>query len=448
MNTLHKSLFLLFFGVAIAQVQAQKPLSLSEAIQIGLENNYQIEIAERDVEIATNSNHWAIAGRYPTIDFTLNSNNSYRNLNNPASVLQRSNSYNTGVTPGVEANFVLFDGFRIKYVKEQLEEQQRLSENSLRLTIENTIQNIILAYYSALVEWERVEVLRSVLNLSLDRVRYEEIRRDFGQTSTFDVLQTMDAYLNDSTSYLTQLNVYENTLRNLNLAMNLEDLETSFILTDTLTYSAQAYSYEALQQKMLASNTNLMNLYLNRELAAINTKIQDSERYPVVSLRSGVTYDVSLSAGKQSFTFNMGQEQEIPNVASKTFNGYFNVAAAFNIFDGGARKIRIDNAKIIELQSQLDIEDLKLQLAAQLANTLNTYQNQQKLVDLTTSLLENARRNIDIAEERFRGGLINSFDYRTIQLGYINASQSRLNAIFNLKNTEIELIRLTGGLVR
>jgi outer membrane protein TolC len=68
-------------------------------------------------------------------------------------------------------------------------------------------------------------------------------------------------------------------------------------------------------------------------------------------------------------------------------------------------------------------------------------------VAITESLVENARRNLEIGEERFRGGLINSFDYRTIQLSYINASQSQLNAYFNLKNTEIELMRLVGALV-
>ena len=40
--------------------------------------------------------------------------------------------------------------------------------------------------------------------------------------------------------------------------------------------------------------------------------------------------------------------------------------------------------------------------------------------------------------------LISSFDYRSIQLAYINASQSKLRAIFNLKNMDTELVRLIG----
>ena len=98
--------------------------------------------------------------------------------------------------------------------------------------------------------------------------------------------------------------------------------------------------------------------------------------------------------------------------------------------------------------AQLNIEDQKRNLFSQLENTFATYNNQKRLLQLTDNLLENANQNLGIANERFKGGLINSFDYRSIQLSYINASQSRLNALLNLKNTEVELIRLIGGLVR
>ena len=80
--------------------------------------------------------------------------------------------------------------------------------------------------------------------------------------------------------------------------------------------------------------------------------------------------------------------------------------------------------------------------------SLATFNNQRQLVLLTQNLIENAEENLRIADERFKGGLITSFDYRTIQLNFINASQARLNAIFNLKTTETDLIKLIGGLIR
>ncbi|MCO6477593.1 MAG: TolC family protein [Phaeodactylibacter sp.] len=443
-----KASYILFPLLLLAgAVFAQQELSLSQAIETGLANSYQIRITEAREDIAANNNDWAVAGRFPTINLTLNSNNNYRDLSNPGSVLRTSNTVNTGVSPGVEANWTLFNGYRVRYAKEQLEVQEQLSEGNIKITVENTIQSIIQAYYNALVQQEQLDVVQEVLILSRDRVEYQELRKEFGQASTFDILQTQDAYLNDSTNYVLQANTFQTAIRNLNLAMGVDDLNTPYRLADALTYDVDDYRLEDLQQQMLNSNNQLQNQYVNRELASVNTRIQETSLYPTVQMRTGLAYDVALSLGEQQFSFEM-EPRELPRVAAKTFTGFLNFTASYPIFDAGVRRTRIENAKTEELIAQHNINDLKRTLNNQLANTLATYNTQKRLVEVTTALVENAHRNLEIAEERFRGGLINSFDYRTIQVSYINASQQRLNALFNLKNTETELIRLIGGLVR
>ena len=58
---------------------AQEKLSLAQAIEIGIQNNYQIEIAKQNMQIAANNNDWGAAGRYPRLDFNINSRNGYIN---------------------------------------------------------------------------------------------------------------------------------------------------------------------------------------------------------------------------------------------------------------------------------------------------------------------------------------------------------------------------------
>jgi|AntRauTorckE5430_2_1112549.scaffolds.fasta_scaffold01468_7 outer membrane protein TolC len=428
---------------------AQADLSLSDAIQKGLDNNYQIKIAEARTDIAERNDDWAIAGKVPTISLTANSQNNYRNLSNPAGPLTASNTLNTGITPGVEASMVLFDGYRVKITKAQLETQAELSQSNQQLAVQNSIQAIINAYYNALVQEEQLEVLEEVLKLSRDRVAYQQVRQEFGQSSTFDILQTQDAYLNDSTNYVLQINTYETAIRNLNLTMGVDNIADTYTLTDTLSYDAEPYQLSDLQQEMESNNVELRNEYINRELSSINTRLQEAAFKPTVQVQAGATYNVGISFGEQTLSFGPNETvQEIPQIAAKTFQPYLNLSASYPIYDGGARKIRLENARKEELIAQLNINDLKRTLNNQLTNTLATYNTQKRLVEVTMSLVDNARRNLEIAEERFRGGLINSFDYRTIQVSYINASQQRLNAVFNLKNTETELIRLIGGLVR
>ncbi|MEZ4988282.1 MAG: TolC family protein [Saprospiraceae bacterium] len=168
-----------------------------------------------------------------------------------------------------------------------------------------------------------------------------------------------------------------------------------------------------------------------------------------MSLNAGANYNINVSNGSQTFNFGGNRSvQDLPGVASKTLRGFVNLTASYTIWDGNARNTRIETARLQEIQAALQFNSQAQSLRTQLANTLATFENQQRLVAITTALVENAGRNMAIAEERLKGGLINSFDYRTIQLGYINATQSKLNAIFNLRNTQTQLMRLTGDLMQ
>ncbi len=438
--------YLGIFLLLASNVQAQQALTLSEAIQIALENNYQIRVAENNQSVAETNNDWVVAGRYPTVDFTVNSQNGYTNISNPVSFVPRISSVSVGVTPQLAANMVLFDGYRIRYNKQRLEELERQSDIALDIAVENTIQEVITAYYAALLNREQLDVLENVLQLSRDRVAYDAVRQEFGQATTFDRLQTQDAFLNDSTSYLAQKLTYENSMRNLKLAMGLDDLNVAFEPTDELAVPEDDYDYEAMRERMIVNNRQLQNLFVDREIAKVNTQIEESEMLPQVNVGTGASYDVSLQNGEGEQ--QNGETLEIDAIAARTFRYFVNLNASYTLFDWGARRKNIENAKVQELSAQYNIDELKRNLNTQLLNTYATYQNQKRLVQLNSELLENAQQNLDIAGERFRGGLINSFDYRSIQLSYIQASQQRLQAIFDLKVTETELIRLIGGLVR
>lgn len=440
---------LIMAGLCITgSLQAQEmSLSLSEAIEIGLKNNYQIQIRQLEKEQASNLNDWGVAGKYPTVNLNLSNSNTYSGSQNPASFLREISQFGTGLGPGVEANWVLFDGYRVRFTKQQLEQQERMGDISIKLAVENTIQSIIQAYYAALVQKEQLDVRLEVLDLSRDRVAYQEVRREYGQAGTFDVLQTQDAYLNDSTSYIVQLNTYQNALRSLNLAMGVDAFGTNYSLTDTLTRELPAYDLNAMQTRLLANNQSILNLQLARELAHTNTLLQEATRSPTVSLRAGANYNLNKTVFGTG-TFADGNDRDLGGIGSSSYQAFVNLNATYNIFDGGVRRKQIENAKTGELIAQLNVEEAKRNLNLQLENGLATYESQKELVRVTQQLVDNARRNLEIAEERFRGGLINSFDYRTIQLGYINANQALLNSIYNLKLTETDLVRLTGGLVR
>jgi outer membrane protein TolC len=67
------------------------------------------------------------------------------------------------------------------------------------------------------------------------------------------------------------------------------------------------------------------------------------------------------------------------------------------------------------------------------------------LLNLSNEGLEAAELNMRIAQDKYRTGAITSFEFRDIQLIYLNAALQRLQAIYNLVESRTQLARITGG---
>jgi outer membrane protein len=432
---------------SVLSAKAQRSLSLDDAITMGLERNFRVKTARNDETIAVQNNDWGAAGRYPTVNANMNLSNGYNSNRNPASFLRELSALNSGVTPGVEAVWTIFGGHRVQLSKSQFELLQNQAQGNVRQTVEDAVQDIILSYYQAVIQQEQLEVRAEVLRLSRERLDYQKTRQEFGQSSTFDVLQTQDAYFNDSTAFIVQQTNVANAMRNLYRAIGEDKVSEGFQLSDRLPAEAVDFDPEALKTQLLNANQQLFQRRISRELAALQSRFQESFMLPTISLRTGTSYTFSRNIFA-SGVFANGEERDLGGIQNTNFNLLLNFTASYNLFEGGNRRRSIQEAQIRELNAQLDIDDLRRTLFAQLDQTLASYNNQKQILELSNQLVENARRNIQIAEERFRGGLISFFDYRSIQVSYLNATQTQLNALFNLKITETELLRLSGSLVR
>ena len=56
--------------------------------------------------------------------------------------------------------------------------------------------------------------------------------------------------------------------------------------------------------------------------------------------------------------------------------------------------------------------------------------------------------NLELAELRRKKGLISLFDYRDIQLAYLSSGLALLQAKFNLMESNVSLLKLSGGIIQ
>ncbi len=408
---------------------AQQPLSLGAAIKKALENNYQMKVALNEQRIAEIENNWGDAGRYPYIDLSAKSNNSF---NMPESENYVTNSF----SGDANISWTLFDGFSVKINKQRFEELEEQSKKNTAVVVESTIQSVILAYYSALLEKQKLEAYKEVMELSGDRYKQAKDRKDFGTYVTYDVLQAQNSYLSDRSSYLSQEVEYKNALRNLNYLMA-EDAPVTYELTDGFHAVPVDYSISDLEAQMLGNNKNLQNQYINQRLLENSVAAAKSAFSPSLGFSGGMS-------GTKARTAYVNSGASWNNSASF----YGNFTLSFNLFSGGSKKRALQIAKIDEETGTVEIEDMKHDLKNNLLNVYEYYLVRKELLSVAEENLAAAKLNMQISKEKFESGAINSFNFRDVQVVYLNAAITKLEAVYNFIDTHTSLLQLTGTIIQ
>lgn len=426
-------------------------LSLSEAISIGLERNFDIRIERKNVEVAENNNAWGEAGRYPTVTLNLNQNNSLTDNIKTASPFQlQDQTLSSSLNPTINLNWTLFNGFKINITKSRLSELQAESAGNADIVISNAIQSIILGYYKVVLEKRRLFEFERQLKLSGDKYNYTKIKSDLGSAVSTDLLLEEGNYLTDSTNFINQQLVYRNSLRDLNMLLAESNVDKEYNLTDDLTYADEDYKLDDLLTKLNAKNVDLKKQFISQQIISYNVGLAKADRYPTVSLNSGYSHNRSrVDLSNASFPSQDGTSSPGPTEALNaiTDNYFANFTVSFTLFNGGKINRAIQNAVIREDVANITTERLKTSLYRDLAKAFDQYQIRKQLYGITVRKQDAANTNLSISEEKFKTGSINSFDYRTVQNNNLSASLEELQAVYNLIDSKVSLMRLTGGIL-
>lgn len=414
----------------------QQELSLAGAVQIALSNNFDIRIAHENYKLAAISNTWGEAGRYPVVNLTGGQNNNISDQSqNPTSFIQdllRS----TTVNAGADMNWVLFNGFRVNATKHRLEQLQYQSAGNEAVVVENTIVAVILGYYNCKLQRDKLNLLRAVLDFSKERYNYNEERQKIGIASSFDLLQFKNAVLTDSSALLLQELACKNAVRNLNLLLGVENVDTDYNFTDELLTAEESFEYERLRAKMENSNLNLKNQFISMEIFKHDVQLAKATMYPVVSFNSGASYS--------NATYKIG---DFPSVGGMTLNYFAGLSLNFKLYEGGKVRRALQSIKVQEELTSLNLDKLKQDLNGQLSNYFDLFEIRSKILKLNKEALKLSKETLDITRERYHMGLINSFNVRDVQMVFLNSGIATLDATYNLLEARLQLVKLTGGII-
>jgi len=418
-----KKIIILLFLTSPFILFSQEDLSLENAIKIGLKKNFNIQLSEKNLEISKVRNNLANAGGLPTINISANKEESVSDQsNNPTSFIQeilKSESINASAN----MNWTLFNGYGIKANKEKLNQIEQLSNGQLTLTIENTTEGILLSYYNCVMQKQRLELLQKVVNLSRERLIYQTIKYDIGTSSKFELLQTKNALLTDSSNLILQKLNYVNSVENLNLTLGVES-NKKWNFTEKIEEETPLFDFENLKNQTLSNNTNLRNQHINLEISKQDIILSKSVYKPIVSFNSGANYNEN--------TYDIGDSDYEGANTGQTLNYYANLTVSLRLYDGGRYKTVVQENDIKEQINELELEKIRREVLKQLSVNYQKYNSNITIYNLSKKAFIIAETNYLLANEKNNRGVINSFTLRDIEIAYITSGISYQQAAYNL----------------
>jgi outer membrane protein TolC len=416
-------------------VRAQDTLlTLKDAIEIALKNNYHIQIAKNNSAVAQNNVTPGAAGMLPSVQGNLSLNNSIQNTKQTLSngtINNINGAHNSTFNYGPNLNWTIFNGFAMFANYDELKQLNQLGSIQLRDTLLTTVADVMATYYSLVNQNQELKALRGAIEISRTQLRYANEKFNVGSASRLDVLNAQVNLNTDTANYLSQLQQFRAGKVQLNQIL-VRELRTEFSVADTIHVDEKLTLGDILG-KAQNENPAILSAEINKRLSEINLKQVKATRYPQVAVNSG--YSVGESRNPAGFA-------RVQNT-----NGFtYGLTASINIFNGFNQnrnernaKIGIENAAISYKQTQLNVE-------AQINNLYISYLSGLDLIKLGASNVTIAKKNLDISLDKYKLGNITPLEIREAQRNYLDAESKFFAAQYQSKIAEITLKQITNSI--
>jgi outer membrane protein TolC len=422
-----------FFFLLLAVCGNSQVLTLQEAIDIALKNNLDIEIARNNFEASDINNHISIAGGLPEVFGSFTNRESLTTLNqrlNNGTTIKRPNNLTNALNSGIEANYLLFNGWRVRTTSRRLEALERQSEVRVNLQVQNVVAAVMVKYYDIVRQDSYINTIQQSIAVTEQRKKLVDARQSVGLANNADTYQAQLDLTASQQELLSQDLILAQAKADLmNLLMQRPD--SIFIVKDTIITSRDV-TIDQVKNNLLnnpefrsADQQILINELIVKEIGA--------QRYPSVGLLGG-------------FNYNRNQSTAGFTLLNQNAGPFVGLTVQVPIFNGGIAKrqqrmaqIDVKNATLIRDRLENDLETFAVKAFLAYQNTLQRLQVEQQNNSIAADLL-------DLVQQRFLLGVGTIVDVREAQRSFVEAGFRLVNLSYAAKVSEIELKRLASQL--
>lgn len=425
----------LLFVISTLSASAQV-LTLSDALKIVLENNYDLKIAKEDIDIAKLNAARGNAGMLPTVGVSgslgLASNNTKQEFSNGTVVDKNAASTQTSAV-GAGMSWTLFDGMKMFAAYDRLQEEKGRSELALRLQIENTVAQLINTYSGIVKQKQLLIAADTALQLYEERMHISKSRWDLGAGSKMEYLQAKVDMNAQKTMRLQQRNKLESLKIDLNELLSRPSL-TVFDVVDSLQVIYHP-ALDDMKTEAMKKNTSILLGASQQRSMALMLKEVSAARYPRVNWNAGYNYNnTDNQAGFILQNRNLGWSTGL--------------TASWTIYNGHQVSRQIEGSKIRLQQSQYTLDKTTQEVDAAVVKAYVFFTNALAVLDQEQENQALAAEVIQVSMERYRLGNASNLELKDAQRSFEEAQSRLVSARYDAKLAETELLRLNGMLVK
>jgi outer membrane protein TolC len=410
---------------------AQQPLTLEDAIRIGLQRNFDVRIARNNARIADNNSGIGTAGFLPTVNLSGNYQSaSTDESSNSASSFGDSDTESWGGTISLE--WTLFDGFKMFVERKKYYELAKLGEYQARYLIENSVVAIARAYFDLVQQEKLLDAAKENKDISETRFQKEAVRKELGGSSSTDYLNAQVAFNRDRSTLLSQeLNVIT-ARKDLNVLLGRNPDEQITVVKE-IVITPLGHDFTDILESALENSSELKVAKQNKKIADREAGSAYSDFLPRLSLNASYGY------ADRTITSNLTDD-----IITERYDATIGLNLSFNLFNGGRDRIAWQNARLESESQQLALEDTRNRLEGMTREAYEAFENQMELVGLEQQNEQTARQNLELIQEKYRIGAVSSLEFRDAQVSLLNAQVSLITAKYQARITRIQIEQLTG----
>jgi outer membrane protein len=379
--------------------QADETLTLAQCLQIALENNPQILIAEGQVEVSQAQTYGSYTGILPTITASIINGNRTTSGDRP----QILEGVVIGAVPGgtrtnysnqLALQYTLYNGGQNWNSIRRNKQLEVNSKYNVSNTENQVVGNVKTQYYNLLRAIRLKEVTDEQVKLSEEQLRRSQSMYEIGSVAKVDVLQARAQLGQVRITLYNQQKAVSQGKANLNNAMGI-DINTPLNPVDPIDGNIMAspapMSLTDATTMALQQNPTIQRDTGGIQAADLQTKQARGGLWPTI--RGGVTYS------RNGVAF-----RDVYGNYSNNWNLGFNINVSLPILNGTQTYANIQSAQAQQMIAEETLNQTKRATRLSIRQSLLDLETSRQVIELSNENIVASDEGLRLAEERYRVG--------------------------------------------